>query len=144
MSNIDIVKKGLKAWEENDEATLSPLVADDFQMRGPVPQPIGKQEFLGLMHVIHAAMPDFAFNIASFEEDGDTVVARSYITATHTGTLVLPGMPPVPATGKKVSLPEEVQSYTMRDGKLHLLTTDARPDAGIPGMLAQLGVLPPH
>ena len=144
MSNIDILKKGLKAWEEDDEATLSSLVTDDFQMRGPVPQPIGKQEFVGLMHVMHAAMPDFAFNITSFAEDGDTVVARSHITATHTGTLALPGMPPVPATGKKVSLPEEVQTYTMRNGKLCLLTTDARPDAGIPGMLAQLGVLLPH
>jgi predicted ester cyclase len=144
MSNIDLVKKGLKAWENADEETSSSLIADDFQMSGPVPQPIGKREFLGLMHSIHAGMPDFAFNVSSFEEDGDAVIACSHITATHTGTLILPGMPPIPATGKKVSLPEEVQTYTFKDGKVKRLTTDAKPDAGIPGMLAQLGVLPPH
>jgi predicted ester cyclase len=140
MSNLEIVKKGLRAWETADEATLSPLVDDSFQLSGPVPQPLGKGEFLGLMHVIHTAMPDFAFNISSFEEDGDTVIARSHITGTHTGVLALPGLPSIPATNKKVSLPEEVQTYTLKDGKLIRLVTDARPDAGIPGMLAQLGV----
>lgn len=37
MSNIDIMKKGLHAWETADEATLSQFVADDFQLSGPVP-----------------------------------------------------------------------------------------------------------
>lgn len=144
MSNTDIVKSGLRAWEEADGQTLNSLVAEDFVLSGPTPQPLGKVDFIGMMHALHAAMPDFAFNISSFEEDGDTVIARSHITGTHTGTLSLPGLPPIPATGKKVSLPEEVQTYTLKDGKLHKLTTDARPDAGIPGMLAQLGVaLPP-
>lgn len=144
MSNVDIVKKGLHAWEKNDEATLSPLVAGTFQLSGPLPQPLGKQEFLGLMHILHVAMPDFAFNVSSFEEQGNTVIARSHITGTHTGVLALPGMPPLPATGKKVSLPEEVQTYTLKDGVIQQLITDARPDAGIPGMLAQLGVPLPH
>lgn len=140
MNNLEIVKKGLHAWENADEATLSPLVGDDFQLSGPVPQPLGKAEFLGLMHALHAAMPDFSFNISSFEENGDVVIARSHITGTHTGVLALPGLPAIPATHKKVSLPQEVQTYTLKDGKLMRLVTDARPDAGIPGMLAQLGV----
>lgn len=144
MSNTDIVKTGLRAWEQDEEQTLASLVAHDFVLSGPTPQPLGKPEFIGMMHAIHAAMPDFAFNISSFEEDGDTVVARSYITGTHTGTLALPGLPPLPATGKKVSLPEEVQTYTLKDGKLQKLTTDGRPDGGIPGMLAQLGVAIPQ
>jgi len=92
------------------------------------------------MHSIHTGIPDFAFNISSFEEDGDTVIVRSHITATHTGPLVLPGMPALPATGKKISLPEEIQSYTFKNGILHQLVTDARPDAGIAGMLAQPGI----
>src|SRR5689334_1551864 len=144
MSNTDLVKSGMAAWERADEATLAPMVADDFVLTGPVPQPLGKAEFLGLMQILHAAMPDFAFNVSSLEEDGDTVVVRSHITATHIGTLQLPGLPPIAATGKQVALPEEVQTYTVRDGKLQALATDARPDAGIPGMLAQLGVAGPQ
>jgi predicted ester cyclase len=143
MSNTDIVKTGLKAWESNDAQTLAPLVADDFIFSGPVPQPLGKQEFLGFMHIMLTALPDFAFNISSFEEDGDTVIAKSHISGTHTGVLALPGMPPIPPTGKKVSLPEEVQTYRLRDGKLQSLTVGARPDAGIPGLLSQIGVSVP-
>ena len=144
MSNADIVKKGMNAWEQGDEATLAPLVADDFVLTGPTPQPLGKAEFLGLMHTLHAAMPDFAFNASSYEEQGDAVVVRSHITGTHTGTLSLPGMPSLPATDKKVALPEEVQTYTVKDGLLQALVTDGRPDSGIPGMLMQLGVLLPQ
>ena len=140
MNNVDLVKTGLTAWEHGDEATLAPLVADDFSLTGPVPQPVGKAEFLGLMHALHAAMPDFSFNASSFEEHGDTVIAHTRITATHTGTLHLPGFPPIPATGKKVSLPDELNTYTIKNGKVHTLVTDARPDAGIAGMLSQLGV----
>jgi predicted ester cyclase len=137
MSNTDIVKAGLKAWESNDEQALASLIADDFQLTGPVPQPLGKQEFIGFMHAMLAALSDFAFNISSYEENGDTVIAKSHITGTHTGVLALPGLPSIPATGKKVKLPEEVQTYTLKAGKLYALSTDARPDAGIPGLLAQ-------
>ena len=140
MNNTELVKTGMMAWESNDVQTLTELVADDFELSGPTPQPLGKQEFIGLMQILHAGMPDFAFNVSSYEEHGDAVIARSHITATHTGVLAFPGMPPIPATGKKVALPEEVQTYTVKNGKLVALSTDARPDSGIPGMLTQLGI----
>ena len=144
MSNTEIVKAGMKAWESNDIQTMTELVADDFVLSGPTPQPLGKQEFIGLMQILHAGTPDFAFNVSSYEEQDDTVIAKAHITATHTGVLALPGMPPIPATGKKVALPEEVQTYTVKNGKLASLTTDAKPDAGISGMLAQLGFPAPQ
>jgi len=97
-----------------------------------------------LMQILHAGTPDFAFNVSSYEEHDESVIAKAHITATHTGTLALPGLPPIPATGKKVALPEEVQTYTVKNGKLASLTTDAKPDAGIPGMLAQLGFPAPQ
>jgi len=72
------------------------------------------------------------------------VIAYSHITGTHTGTLALPGLPPIPASGTKVALPEEVQTDTLKNGKLQSLVTDARPDAGVMGMLSQLGVALPQ
>ncbi len=144
MSNIEFVQAGMKAWEANDEATLASLVAEDFTMTGPTPQPLNKADFIGFMHVLLTAFPDFAFNISHFEENGDAVVAHSHITGTHTGTLALPGLPPIAATGKKVALPEEAQTYTVKNGQLQSLVTDARPDAGVPGILSQLGILLPQ
>ena len=144
MTNTEFVQAGMKAWENNDADALSPLVAEDFVMTGPTPQPLGKADFIGFMHILLTALPDFAFNVSSFEEHGDTVVARSHITGTHKGTLAIPGLPPIPATGKKVALPEEVQTYTVKNGKLQSLVTDARPDAGVAGILAQLGIALPR
>ncbi len=57
---------------------------------------------------------------------------------------LLPGMPPVPATGKKVVLPEEKHEYTLKDGKLVRLVVESPPDGGVPGMLAQIGVTLPQ
>ena len=114
MSNTEIVKTGMKAWESNDVQTMTELVADDFVLSGPTPQPLGKQEFIGLMQILHAGTPDFAFNVSSYEEHDDAVIAKAHITATHTGVLALPGMPPIPATGKKVALPEESKPILLR------------------------------
>jgi predicted ester cyclase len=144
VSTKEIVLTGLKAWESNDAEKMSSLVADDFVLTGPVPQPLGKNEFVGLMHATLIGMPDWAFNITDVQEDGEKVTLKSHITGTHTGTLQLPGLPPIPATGKKIALPEESHTYIIRDGKLHSLTVDSRPDGGIPGMLAQIGFAIPH
>ncbi len=144
MSNTEFVQAGSKAWEANDAGTLSQMLAEDFVLIGPTPQPLGKADFIGFMHIMLTALPDFAFNLSNFEEDGDTVIVKSHITGTQTGTLALPDLPPIPATGKKISLPEEKQTYTVKDGKLQSLSTDARPDSGVPGMLSQLGVALPQ
>lgn len=144
MSNTELVQAGMKAWENNDADVLAPLVAEDFVMIGPAPQPLGKADFIGFMHILLEALPDFSFNVSHFEENGDTVIAYSHITGTHTGTLALPGLPAIPATGKKVALPQEEQAYTIKNGKLQSLVTDARPDAGVTGILMQLGVALPQ
>jgi ketosteroid isomerase-like protein len=39
MSNTEIVKTGMKAWESSDVQTMTELVADDFVLSGPTPQP---------------------------------------------------------------------------------------------------------
>ncbi len=144
MSNIEIVKKVLQAWENDDEATVSSLTADDFEMSGPLPEPIGKATFVGMMHVMNAGLSEFSFNAFDYEEAGETVTVKSRISATHTGTLAMPGLPAILATGKKIQLPEEVLTYTLKNGKLSLLTTDGRPDGGVGGILAQIGVPLPH
>jgi len=144
MSNKEIVLTGIKAWEANDVQELAPLVADDFVLTRPLPQPLGKNEFIGLMQATLTAMPDWSFNVTDVREDGDKVTLKSYITGTHTGELALPGMPPVPATGKKVVLPEEKHEYTLKDGKLVRLVVESPPDGGVPGMLAQIGVTLPQ
>lgn len=143
MSNLDLARKALQAFESGDVATTTSLMADDYSFEGVVPQPLTKQDFLGFMQVMNTAAPDFKFNEMSASESGDTVTIKHHITGTQTGTLALPGMPPIPATGKKFTLSEETSVFTFRGGKIVKYVALHAPDGGLPGMLKQLGVSMP-
>jgi len=142
MSAMDVVKEGLAATEAGDFGKLEGMVADDFAMTGPVPMPVGKREFIGLMMAMLKAMPDWRFNAADFKENGDQVTVPLRITGTHTGELQLPmpGMPAIAATGTKVSLPAEPSTFTVKNGKLTKLEVASTPGGGVMGILSQLGV----
>ncbi len=142
MSASDVVKEGLAAMEAADIAKLESLVADDFSMSGPVPMPVGKREFVGLMMALVKAMPDWKFNAGEFKENGDQVTVPLRITGTHTGELPLPmpGLPAIPASGTKVALPSEPSTFTVKNGKLTKLEVESTPTGGVTGILSQLGV----
>ena len=142
MSAMDIVREGLAATEAGDFWKLEEMVADDFAMTGPVPMPVGKREFIGLMMAMLKAMPDWKFNATDFKEDGDQVTVPLRITGTHTGELQLPipGLPAIPASGTKVSMPAEPSTFTVKNGQLAKLEVANTPGGGVMGILSQLGV----
>ena len=145
MSGIDIVKAALAAAEAGDFAKVSAMFTDDMQFAGPVPNPVGKKEFIGIESAMVAGIPDWKFNVSDLKEDGDKVTGMLQITGTQTKALQLPfpGMAPVPPSGKHVSLPKEPATFTIRDGKISRLETAATPGAGVMGVLSQLGVPAP-
>lgn len=144
MSNLDLARKALHASEAGDIATITSMVTDDFQFLGVTPQALGKAEFLGFIQSLHTAFPDFKFNETSASESGDTATIKHKITGTHTGTFNVPGLPPIPATGKKFALPEETSVFTFQGSKVSKYTAHPAPDGGLPGILKQLGVEMPH
>jgi predicted ester cyclase len=142
MNAIDIVKAGLAASESGQTSKFSNSLTDDMVFAGPVPQPVGKREFVGLMTAMVAAMPDWKFNATDFKENGNQVTMTFQITGTQTGELNLPmpGFQKLPATGKHVSLPKELTTVTVKDGKISRLEAAVVPGGGVMGVLAQLGV----
>jgi predicted ester cyclase len=146
MSAIDSVKAGLEAIEAHDFKRVEELLADDMKFVGPVPEPVGKREFIGLQSALISAMPDWRFNPSDFKEDGDIVTVMLQISGTQTGelNLPLPGIPKIPPTGKHVSLPEELTTFTVKNGKVTMIDTESSPVGGVQGILMQLGVPMPH
>jgi predicted ester cyclase len=142
MSATDIVKAGLAAVEAGDFKKLDGMVADDMVFAGPVPEPLGKHEFMMVQMAMNKAMPDWKFNASDFKENGDVVTVTFQITGTQTGELnvPMPGVQPIPPTGKKVSLPKEPSAFTVKNGKLARLEVTPVPGGGVMGVLAQLGV----
>ena len=146
MSGIDIVKAGLVAIEAGDFNKLSGMLADDMVFAGPVPEPLGKREFIGVQSALKAGIPDWKFNATDYKENGDKVTVNLQITGTQTKELKLPmpGMAPIPATGKHVSLPKEPATFTVKNGKISRLEVTSVPGGGVMGVLGQLGVSVPH
>jgi predicted ester cyclase len=144
MSKTETVKAFSSALEYRDFDKAASYLSDDFTLSGPMPQPVGKNEFIGIQSAFQRAFPDWKFNLHEVEEHDDTVTGAVQITGTHTEDLVLPGMPPIPATHKEVSLPEEHLVYTFEDDKIASLASDNVPGGGAPGVLQQIGVQMPQ
>jgi predicted ester cyclase len=146
MNAIDVVKAGLAAVEASQFSKFADSLADDLVFAGPVPEPVGKREFVGLQTALVVAMPDWKFNASDFKLNGDKVVATIQITGTQTGVLSLPmpGFPQVPPSGKHVSIPAQPTTFTVRNDKIVRVEADADPKAGVPGILSQLGIPMPQ
>jgi predicted ester cyclase len=140
MSAIETVQAFSDALEAKDLERASSYLSEDFTLRGPTPQPVGKNEFIAIQGIFFHAFPDWSFNQGPLQEEGDKVIGTVRITGTHTAPLVLPGMPPIPATGTSVSLPEEHLEFTFKGDKIASLASDDVPGGGVPGVLQQIGV----
>ena len=142
MDAIDIVKTGLAASEAGHSSQFADMLTDDMVFAGPVPQPVGKREFVGLMAALVAAMPDWKFNAKDFKQHGDKVTVTFQITGTQTGELNLPmlSIMKIPASKKHIALPKEETTVTIKNGKISQLEAAKVPGGGVAGVLAQLGI----
>jgi predicted ester cyclase len=146
MNAIDVVKAGLAAAEAGQASKYADLLTDDMVFAGPVPEPVGKREFLALQTALTTAMPDWKFNATDFKLNGDKVVVMIRITGTQTGVLAvpMPGFPKFPPSGKHVSLPAQPTTFTVKNDKIARIEAEADPNNGVPGILSQLGISMPQ
>jgi hypothetical protein len=131
--------------EQGDFDRVAGFLAEDFTLTGPVPMPLAKGEFLGLVRGLVAGIPNWRFNTHGWQETGDSVSVKVRITGTHTGELpgLMPGMPAAAATNKSFALPEECMEFQFRGGKIARFQVDPVPNGGVPGILQQLGIAVP-
>ncbi len=107
---------------------------------------IDHQEPLGTDFVIHlkqvvtgmrTAFPDLHFEIHHMVAEGDIVAFHSTMTGTHTGMLHIPNVPPIPPTGKPISV-VHMHFVSYFNGKGH----DLWHVWDTPTLMRQLGVTP--
>lgn len=142
-------QEAAQAWAEAENSldfdTLASILADNFQLSGPMPEPVGAQEFLGLMRVMAAAFSELHFNTTITSVEGNVAKTTNQVTGTHTADLDLSmmGMGVIPATGKSFSLPIEYGETVFEGDQVVSIYIAPNPDAGLMGILAQLGIQPP-
>jgi len=123
------------------EKTKALLTADAVASGGVLPEPMPAMEAFNMIGGLNSGFPDLKFEVEQVTVNGNQATVKAQVSGTNTGPLSLPmpGMPPIPPTGKKVSV-KDSYIVTVEGDKVSHLHVDSPADGGIPGMLAQLGV----
>lgn len=139
-----IVQAAIQAWEKKDANALAPYLSNDVICKQILPQSIDKTQLLAFMKAITSAFPDWSFNShilheKSLAEHSWSVLLGTSVTGTHTGDLILPALPVIPATGMKIALPYRHLEFLVTGDTITAITADFSP-SGLEEVLAQLGM----
>src|SRR5256885_1824875 len=120
MGATEIVKTFITALQSGDMEVAANYMSDDFIVWGWTPYPLDKAKFLATQSALLNAMPDFSYNLSDVHKAGNEVEALIQVTGTQTNDLDLPmhGMPPFPATGLAVDLPQVQTRFGLKVHKV--------------------------
>jgi predicted ester cyclase len=138
MSAVDVAMALTDAFNNSQWDACGGLMTDDYTATGLAPMSIGKPELIGGEQAWHAASPDRHITLDQAREEGGVVKAMLTVSGTHTGTLALPGLPPIPPTGKRYTLTGNLTA-TVRGSQVAAMANEPTS----PDVLAQLGVQVP-
>ena len=142
--SVEQVARDVVSNMNNIDKLKAMVTADGMASGGVLPQPIPIMDSLKIVSGLTTAFPDLKFDIKQVTVNGNQATVNAQWSGTNTGPLSLPvpGMPPVPATGKKVSV-KDVYILTVQGDKVSHFQVDSPADGGIPAALAQMGVKMP-
>jgi predicted ester cyclase len=131
---------GLKA---HDVDAIADTVSDDLAFVTPA-RTLDKGQFLQMLRALYAGFPGWHYDHDEPEWREDVIAVKWRQGGTHTGTFALPGLAPVAATFKRVTIPEHHFFYRVRGDKIVEIRPEAVPGGAPRGILEQIGVeLPP-
>jgi len=142
MRPVYVIKEYLNSIQENDFSNAESLVTNTFRMEGWEPDSITSREYLNMMRCIVKGIPDYKFNYQNFNEKGNTVNFTINVTGTHTREIpsIISGVDSVPATNKKIKLPQQTVWVTIKDNKIDTVRFELVEGGGLLGLFKQLGV----
>jgi predicted ester cyclase len=141
----ELAQAFVDAFNEGDLDKVASYLSGDFKFSGPVPEPIGSAEWLGMSRIFKTAFPDISYNLRITSVEGNLVKTTTRLNGTHTGVLDMSamGMGSFPPTGKSFSNPVESGEATIEGDKVKSIHIQSEEDSGVTGILAQLGIKPP-
>lgn len=134
-----LVRKIMEGLARKDSAT--PAAASDATASGGIlPGVIPLAGAMQIMQALWSAFDDWGMDIIRTSARGNEIAVEFMWGGTHTHTLSLPGTPSIPASGKMVWVPD-VFIFTILNDKMRSIRIASPTNGGIPGMLAQLGII---
>lgn len=133
--------EGLKT---RNVARIAGTMADDLKFITAI-RILDKEPALKMLTALYNGFPDWNYKYREIEDRGQGNYAIKWDQGgTHTGTWSMPGMDPIPPTGKTVRIPEHYFYYRVADGKLTMIFPEPFKGGAPRGILEQIGVaLPP-
>ena len=144
MSAKTIVQAAIQAWEEKNINAFSSYLADDLICQHILPETVGKVQLLTYVNALTTAFPDWSFNGHVLYEEQVTeqtwkVLFVAAITGTQMGDLILPTLPIIPATGRKIALPNRHMEFLVTSDTISAISADFSPDC-LEEVFSQLGL----
>lgn len=131
--NKAIVRRFIKAFETNDQATIKEVLAPDYMAHGAgAPGPLDRETVAQRISIFTAAISDLRVTIEDQIVEGDKIASRFAWRGTHTGDFF--GLAP---TGKPVVV-SAVSIERIKDGKI-VERWFSQDDLGL---MQQLGAIP--
>ena len=106
---------------------------------------LDKQQALKMLTALYTGFPDWNYAHDGIEDRGQGNYAIKWRQGgTHTAEWAMPGMDPIPPTGRKVTIPEHYFYYRVSGDKLTIIFPEPIRGGAPRGILEQIGVsLPP-
>ncbi len=131
--NKAIVRRWVEAFNEGNVDAVDELVTDFYVRHDPnSPEVRGPEEEKQLIAMYRSAFPDLHFTVEDMVEEGDKVLIRVGIRATHKGELL--GVPP---TEKRLTF-TAMEFYRLSEGKID----EQWVNVDTLGMMQQIGAVP--
>jgi len=144
MSPKTVVQAAIQAWEEKNSNAFASYLADDLTCQHILPETVGKTQLLTYVNALTTAFPDWSFNGHVLNEEQVTeqtwkVLFVTAMTGTQTGDLVLPTLPIILATGRKIALPNRHMEFLVTSDTISAISADFTPDC-LEEVFSQLGL----
>jgi predicted ester cyclase len=143
MSGIPtVIHSYIEGLEAHDVDRIAATVAEDLAFVTPA-RTLTRPEFLGMLRALYAGFPDWHYDHDPPERRGDAIAVRWRQGGTHTGTFAWPGLEPIPATGRTVTIPEHFFFYRVRGDRIVEIRPEPVPGGAPRGILEQIGAEAP-
>lgn len=137
-ANKAIVQKWFDASNNHDFAAYNEICTPDYVHHDPN-LPVQDADLETFKQIIGGgfvgAFPDLSLKVDDMIAEGDRVAVRWHFLGTHNGEL--PGDPPLPPTGKSISV-DSTSVHRVADGRV----AEAWVIFDVLGMMQQLGAIP--
>jgi predicted ester cyclase len=140
MTVIEVMERYLAALAAHDVDQVETLTTDDLRFVTEEGD-LRRSAYLETLRALFAAFPDWRFDHGRLRVGWDHASVELRMEGTHTGTLVLPvpGVEPIPATGRAVVLPAQDYTFLISQGCIVRIEPMRVVGGGIPGLLDQIG-----